>query len=181
MIYDLINRRNMPLIRAQKETLVTKLLEELKASRVAVVFSYTKLNNDANTTLRDKAFEQAGKIKMISNSLFSLILKQLGRELDVPAKQLAVAYGFEDEVSAAKLLVEFGKETETLEVIGGWVDGSFYAAADVKALAALPSKENLQAQVVGRLAGVINQFVYNLNFPLAQLVYVIEAVKKSKE
>lgn len=170
----------MPLLRAQKETLVEKLLEELQGSRVAIVFAYTRLNNKANITLRDRAFEVNGKVKMISNTLFSLILKKLGRELEIPQQQLALAYGFEDEVTAAKLISDFAKETDTLTVLGGWVDGHFFTKSDVTTLASLPSKETLQAQVVGRLAGIIQQLVYNLNFPLQQFAYVVRAIEEKK-
>jgi len=167
----------MPLLRAQKETLVTKLTEELQNSRVALVFAYKALNMKANDSLRTKAFGEGAKIKMISNSLLTLILKNIGRTMEMPAKQLAVAYGFQDEVEAAKTLVVFSKETDALEVLGGWVDGQFFDATQVKTLSLLPNKETLQAQVVGRLSGLISGLAYSLNFPLQKFAYVIEAIK----
>jgi len=111
-----------------------------------------------------------------------LLLTKLGqgKELEIPSRQLAIAYGFEDEVTAAKLLSDFAKETEALEVLGGWIDGKFFSSADVTTLASLPSKETLQAQVVGRLAGLIQGLVFNLNFPLAQFAFVVKAVEQSK-
>lgn len=175
------NKTQMALLRAQKETLVTKLTEELKNSRVAVIFAYKALNNQTNTELRDKAFGEGGKIRMLSNNLLALILKNADRQFDMPERQLAVAYGFQDEVTAAKLLVEFGKTTETLEVLAGWIDGQFFDASNIKTLSALPSKETLQAQVVGRLNGLIQGLVYNLNFPLQKFAYVVSAIESSKK
>ena len=131
----------MPILRAQKVDLVAKLTEELQNSRVALVFAYTGLNMSANDKLRTAAFEAGAKIKMISNNLLRLILKNTKRELEIPEKTLALAYGFEDEVVAAKTLVEFAKETETLEVLGGWIDGNFFDASQIKTLSALPNKE----------------------------------------
>jgi large subunit ribosomal protein L10 len=171
----------MPLLRAQKETLVENLINELQNSRVSLIVSYTKLNMPANDELRTKAFEQNGKIKMLSNNLLELILKQLGREMEIPAKQLALAYNFSDEVMAAKTLVNFGKETESLEVLGGWIDDHYFDAPQIKTLAGLPSREQLHAQVVGRLAGLIQGLVYNLNYPLQQLAYVVNAIEQSKK
>jgi len=170
----------MPLLRAQKEDLVTKITQELKDSRVALVFAYTALNMKANDTLRTNAFERGAKVKMLSNNLLALILKNVGREMDIPAKQLAIAYGFQDEVEAAKTLVAFAKETDTLEVLGGWIDGNFFDATQVKTLSSLPNKETLQAQLVGRLGGLIGGLVYSLNFPLQKFAYVIEAVKTAQ-
>lgn len=170
----------MPLVRAEKEALVEQLVTDLQDSRVALIVAYTRLHMKANDTLRTKAFEQNGKIKMLSNNLLRLILKRLGRELELPEKTLALAYGFGDEVVAAKTLVEFGKETEALEILGGWIDGDFFDASQVKTLASLPSKEQLQAQVVGRLGGLIGQLAYSLNYPLQKFAYVVEALKAAQ-
>ncbi len=171
----------MALLRAQKVALVEQLTSELEASRISIIFAYTALNAKANLALRDKAFEEQGKVRMLSNNLLRLILKNQKRELEIPEKQLAIAYGFHDEVVAAKMLSDFAKETESLEILGGWIDGNFFDSSAVKTLASLPSKETLQAQVVGRLHGLIQGLVYNLNFPLQQFAYVVRAVEESKK
>jgi len=171
----------MALFRAQKVSLVDSLTEELKNSRVSVVFAYKALNMKANDKLRTQAFAEHGKIKMLSNNLLRLILKNQDKELELPQKQLALAYGFTDEVTAAKLLIDFAKETESLEVLAGWIDGKFFDATAVKTLATLPSKEVLQAQVVGRLAGLIQGLVYNLNYPLQKFAYVVQAIEQNKK
>ncbi len=170
----------MPILRAQKEVLVEKLTQEVGQSRVALIVAYTRLHMKANDELRTKAFDQGATIKMISNNLLTLLLKNLGREMDLPQKTLAVAYGYQDEVEAAKSLVTFGKETEALEVIGGWIDGTFFDASQVKTLSALPSKETLQAQLVGRLNGLIGSLAYSLNYPIQKFAFVVEAVKTAQ-
>jgi len=170
----------MPLIRSQKEELVAKLSEELRDSRVALVFSYSGLNVKTGERLRSEAFEQGAKIRAISNNLLALILRRLNLELEIPPKNLGLAYGFTDEVAAAKILANFAKETETLEVIGGWVDGQFFSADQVKTLSALPAKEVLQAQLVGRLGGLIGSLGYCLNYPLQKFAYVVRALEENK-
>lgn len=170
----------MPILRAQKEDLVAKLTEELQNSRVALVFAYTGLNMLANDTLRTKAFEAGAKVKMISNNLLRLILKNINQELEIPEKTLALAYGFSDEVIAAKTLVEFAKETETLEILGGWVDGSFFDTTQIKTLASLPGREQLQTQLVSRLGGLIGSLAYSLNYPIQKFAFVVEAVKSAQ-
>lgn len=167
----------MPLIRSQKETLITNLTSEVGESRIALIVAYTRLHMKANDDLRTKAFDQGAKIKMISNSLLTLLLKNLGRQMDLPQKTLAIAYGYQDEVEAAKSLVSFGKETEALEVLGGWIDSTFFDVSAVKTLSSLPSKETLQAQLVGRLGGIIGSLAYSLNYPIQKFAFVVEAVK----
>jgi large subunit ribosomal protein L10 len=170
----------MPLIRAQKESLVENLVEELQSSRISLVVAYTQLGMKANESLRTQAFEQQGKIKMVSNNLLRLLLKKLGREMEIPQRTLALAYGFEDEIAAAKTLVAFGKETQSLEILGGWIDGNFFEAAEIKTLAELPGKEQLQAQLVGRLGGLIGSLAYSLNYPVQKFAFVVEAVKNAQ-
>lgn len=170
----------MPLVRAQKEVLIEKLTKEVGESRVALIVAYTRLHMKANDELRTKAFDQGAKIKMISNTLLTLLLKNLGREMEMPQKTLAIAYGFADEVEAAKTLVAFGKETESLEVIGGWIDGTFFDMSAVKTLSSLPGKETLQAQLVGRLSAIIGSLAYSLNYPMQKFAYVVEAVKSAQ-
>lgn len=168
------------LLRAQKETLVQKLTEELRNSRVSLLFSYTRLTSQGNRQLRDQSWQEHGRIRMISNNLLRLILKAQNREIDLPEKPLALAYGFADEVSAAKILVNFAKETETLKIIGGWVDNTFLETGELKTLASLPSREILQSELVGSLAGLFQGLVYSLEYPIQQLALVIKAIEEKK-
>ena len=170
----------MPILRAQKEELVSKLISELQDSRVSIIFAYTALNMKANDTLRTKAFNAGAKVKMVSNNLLKLILKGTGKEMAIPSKQLAISYGFNDEVEAAKVLVDFAAQTDTLEILGGWVDGNFFDASQVKTLSSLPNKETLQAQLVGGLGGLIGSLAYSLNYPIQKFAFVIEAVKSAQ-
>jgi len=170
----------MALLKAQKIALVDNLVEELKSSRVAVLFSYSGLDSESNLSLRDKSFEQGGKIKMLSNNLLRLVLERLGYQLELPEKPLALGYRFNDEISAAKILVDFAKQTEKLEVIAGWVDGRFFEAESIKALASLPGRDALYSQLVGRLAAMLQGLVYSLNFPIQKFAYVVKAVEHSR-
>ncbi|MEK7548440.1 MAG: 50S ribosomal protein L10, partial [Patescibacteria group bacterium] len=63
----------------------------------------------------------------------------------------------------------------------GWVDGRFFTGEEIRSLAALPGRNALQAQLVGRLGGLIHRLVYNLNFPLRGLVFVTQAIAESKK
>ncbi len=169
----------MPILRQQKEELVNRLISELQDSRVSIIFAYKALNMLANDTLRTNAFNAGAKVRMVSNNLLKLIIKGIGQEMEIPSKQLAVSYGFIDEVEAAKVLVGFAKETETLEVLGGWIDGNFFTAAQINTLSSLPSKNALQAQLVSRLHGLIGGLAYSLNFPVQKLAFVVEAVRNA--
>lgn len=171
----------MALLKAQKIALVEQLAEELKSSRVALLFTYSALGSVDNLALRDRSFEQGGKIKMISNNLLRLVMEKADFSLELPEKPLALAYGFVDEIAATKVLVDFAKETEKLEMLAGWIDGRMFDSSDVKSLAALPGQDVLRAQLVGRLGGLLQKLAYNLNFPLQKFAYVINAVEKSRQ
>ena len=170
----------MPILRAEKERLIEELTQELQNGRLLYVFKYTKLNSKANDEIRTKIFELGGKIKMISNNMLRILLKGLDKELEMPEAPLAMAYGFADEVTAAKALADFAKTTDTIEMIGGWIDDKFYDQTSMKSLAQLPGREQLHAQVVGRLAGMLQALVYNLSYPRNQLIYALKDLESKK-
>ena len=95
----------------------------------------------------------------------------------------AMAFSKEDAVAPAKVLADFAKEEklEALQVKAGLVEGSVIDAAGVKALADLPPREVLVAQVLAGMQSPIVGFVNVLQGTIRNLVYALEAVRKQKE
>ena len=87
----------------------------------------------------------------------------------------ALVSGGADVVAVARTLRDFGKTREKLTIRAGVLDGAFLGPAQVKALADLPGKDRLQAQVVGVLAAPMRNLVGVLNAKVASIVYVLKA------
>jgi large subunit ribosomal protein L10 len=99
--------------------------------------------------------------------------------------QTAAVFGYDDEVSPAKIVAQFkkaqGKEKEnSVFFLGGILDGRFISATEVTALAQVPSRHELYAQMVGSFNAPISGFVNALAGNLKNLVYVLSAIKDKK-
>ncbi|MCC7260278.1 MAG: 50S ribosomal protein L10, partial [Alphaproteobacteria bacterium] len=89
----------------------------------------------------------------------------------------AVAYA-KDEVTAAKVIVEFAKGNEKLQVLGGSLDGKKLSVSDVKALATMPSLDELRAKIIGLLNAPASKLVGVLQAPAGQVARVVGAYSK---
>ena len=94
---------------------------------------------------------------------------------------MALAMGFDDEVAPARLIFQFAKTHKALEIVGAITgEGQLLSAGQVKALASLPSKEQLLAQVVGTIAAPLSSFMSVLSGNIRNLFYVLNAINESK-
>jgi large subunit ribosomal protein L10 len=120
----------------------------------------------------------------VPNTLVKKAAEKLGLE-NLAGVELsgdtALVSGSCDAVQIAKLVREFAKAKEQVKVKYGVLDGNLLTPADVDALADLPSREVLLAQLLGLLQAPGSQLVRVLNAKVASIVYVLDAYCKSKE
>ena len=96
----------------------------------------------------------------------------------------ALAIGFDDEIAPAKVIFQYAKTHDALEIAGGITsDGTYLTATEVKALAQLPSREQLLGQLVGTIAAPLSGFVGVLGANVRSIVQVLSAISQldSKE
>ena len=93
---------------------------------------------------------------------------------------ILTSLGYNDEVAAAKLMAEFAKDREDIQIVGGILEGEFVGTDAIKQLATLPSREELLAQLVGSINAPVSGFVNALAGNLRNFVYVLNAVKEAK-
>jgi large subunit ribosomal protein L10 len=167
--------------RQQKEQTVAELLEYFGSMKSAVFVNYQGLKVKEADELRRAADKEKVSYTVAKKTLLNKALKSAGVEFDAVALagMIGVATA-SDEVAAAKLLAEFGKAHESMKILGGVVDGRVVDAAAIKALATLPSREQLLGQLVGVINGPVSGFVNVLAGNLRGLVNVLNAVKDSK-
>lgn len=165
----------------QKQQLVKEIVERLKKTKGAVFADYTGLSVAKLTELRRKLLAQAGELKVAKKTLLDISFKE-GGVSEVNTKdmsgQVAVAFGYGDEVGAAKILNDFAKKNEQLKILGGVLENKFIDQASVISLAKLPSKQELLGQLVGTVAAPISGFVNVLQGNLRGLVRVLSQINK---
>lgn len=170
--------------RATKEAFVADFHEKLGRARVAVVADFRGMNVQRMTELRKTLAAVRGTdFRIVKNRLAKLAIAEtaFARLDQLLTGPNAVLLGFEDAVEVAKVLTDFAKEHEELQVKGGAIQGTLLSAADVKALATMPPKEVLQAQLLGVLQGPARNLVSVLANANRKLLNVLVARRKSLE
>lgn len=168
--------------RLQKEKEVEFLADSFQKSKSFVLANYRGLKVQQITDLRAKLYKAKSSIKVIKNRLAKIALAKAKIEgLDeFLTGPVAVAWSREDEIAPAKVLVDFAKANEKLEIKGGCLAGKFINLNFVKSLAALPSREALIAKMLGSMLAPATNFVGVLSALPRQLVTVISAIKDKK-
>ncbi len=167
--------------KAQKEELVKEISERLAKTKAAVFADYTGLSVAKITDLRRKLKAQNSELKVAKKTLIDLAFKKAGFD-NVGSKkmtgQVAVAFGYQDEVAPAKTLYEFDKKGEQLKILGGILENKFIDALSVLNLAKLPSRQELLAKLVGSVAAPLSGLVNVLQGNLRGLVQVLSQIKR---
>lgn len=168
--------------RPEKEAAVAEIQKKLSSSQSVILTDYRGLNVQEVTELRKKLREVGVEFKVVKNTLTKLAAKNAAIEGldDLMEGPIALAFGYDDPVAPAKILAEFAKDHQSLELKGGLLEGKVIDLNMVNSLAKLPSKEALLAQIVGLLQAPIRNLVNVLSAPLRNTVYVLEAVRKKQ-
>lgn len=166
--------------RDQKEQTVADLAEALK-SPAAVLTDYQGLTVREQQDLQGKLREQGLSFLVVKQTLLRRAAEQAGVKLsDDLSGPMALALGGEDPVGISKLISEFTKEHEALEITGGIVDGAQVDAAMVKRYASLPGREELLGRLMGSISAPVRNLASGLSGVSRNLVYALNAVKEKK-
>lgn len=173
----------MSAAREKKEQVVAEFKDKLSKAQTVVLSNYSGLTVEDDTLLRRKFREANSEYKVYKNTLMTIAAKELGYEelakyLEGPT---SVAFSYDDPVAPAKVLVDFIKDHKGVEIKAGVVNGKIVAVDDIKALAELPSKEELIAKALGSMKAPITNLVFVLSGTLRSLVYALNAVKEKKQ
>ena len=170
----------MALSKKQKDEVVAEVADLLKSSKMTVVAKYQGTTVKALQGLRRDARGNGTKVKVVKNRLVVKALQQSdnlkGVDTSVLNGMLLYAFNADDEVAPAQVLNAFAKTNPALEFVGAISsEGKFLAASDVKALADLPSKPQLIAQVVATLLSPVHDVTNALSGNLHALLDGVEA------
>lgn len=156
----------------QKQQHVDVITEQLKNSVSTILVDYRGLTVAEVTELRKQLRDAGVEFKVYKNTMTrraadSLGLSELNEFLVGPS---ALAFSNEDVIAPAKIINNFAKEHEALEIKAGVIEGSYVPVEDVKAIASLPSRE-----------GLLSMLLSVLQAPVRNFAYAVKAVGESKE
>jgi len=170
----------MAIDRSKKTALVSEMTAAMKDAKMTAFAAYQGVTVADLQQLRKLARESGVTIKVVKNRLVRVAMGEIKhlKDLDTSALngQLLYAISQEDEVAPAQVLDKFAKEHPELLLKGGFSgDGNMLSEADVKALAGLPSKDQLIAQVVAQLLSPVHDITNALSGNLHALLDGVEA------
>ena len=167
----------MAIKKAKKAELLQEYGAELAGAKAIFLASYTGLTVSQMEKVRRTLRQENADLEVLRNALFTIAAKQAGQGAVASALQGATLAVFckGDPTSPAKSLANLSKEYEGLKVYGGTLGTRLLTAEDVAALANLPEREVLLAQVLGGLQAPISGFVGVLSGVLQSFLYVLKA------
>lgn len=163
--------------REEKAVMIDELRETLRGTDLVIVTDYRGLTVGQMQTLRRELRAAGGQFRVAKNTLLRLAAERedqaaLSPLLDGPT---GIAFADGDMVTVAKALTTFARNADALEVRGGLMNGQAISAAEVGALASLPSREEMLAKMLGSMQAPATNLVGVLSGVARSLAYVLQA------
>ena len=168
--------------RAGKKEFVATLNAALKATNVVVVAHYSGLTVAQMQALRRQMTQAGGSVKVAKNRLAQIALDGTDVASIAPLLKGPTLIAFSsDPVAAPKVAVDFAKANERFVILGGAMGKTALNPDGVKALAALPSLDELRAKLMGLIQAPATKLAQLLNAPASQLARVVQAYANKSE
>ena len=168
---------------SEKQAIVAELADKLRNASAGVFVDYSGTTVANDTEMRRAMRAADVEYAVVKNTLTRFAANQIGyEELDTFLNgPTALAVSYNDPVAAAKVISEYaGKKDSKLKIKVGFVDGKIISEAEIKALAALPSKEVLVAQVLGTMIAPITGLATVLDANIRGLAVALAAIAEKK-
>jgi len=168
--------------REEKAVVIEEVSAELAKAQSVIIAEYRGLDVAAVTVLRKQARESGVYLRVLKNTLVRRAVA--GTPFEVLSSKMSgpLMYAIsEDPVSAAKVLASFAKTNDKLVIAGGALPDNALDTEGVKALATMPTRDELLAKLMGTMQAPITQFVRTLNEVPTKFVRGLAAVRDQKE
>jgi len=168
---------------SQKKEVVERLAKDFKESEISILVDYKGLNVLKMTELRALLRKEGIRIEVVKNSLLERASEGTDAALmkDFYKGPNAIILSKKDPVAPAKILMNFAKDNDKLEIKAGALSGKLLSPEDIKQLAKLPSKEEFLGKLVYTLNTVPTSLVNVLSGVPRAFVNVLNAIKDQKE
>lgn len=170
--------------KAQKGKIVEELKERFARQRIAIFSDFHGVSVAQSIALRRLLRKENAEYRVAKKTLFDRALGESGIGMGLRVKNLkgeiGVAFGYGDQVAPAKVISKFAKGVETFKILGGLLDGNLLNDVQVLALARLPGREVLLAQLVSGLSAPLRGLASILQGNIRNLAFVLNQVKDKK-
>jgi len=173
----------MAITKEKKDEILKKLDDKFGKAKSVYFADYRGLSVQNMGDLRQKLREEGVEYVIAKKTLMKLSVKNANLP-EIPDELMegpvGAAFGYEDEIAPVKILHNYAKEVDALQILGGLVEGKYITKAEATELAKLPSKDELLAKLVGSLKSPISGFHGVLSGVLRNFVGVMGAYQEKK-
>jgi large subunit ribosomal protein L10 len=177
-----LNRERQKVQKLEKAVIIESIRSKANDASLAALTDFKGMTVEELTGLRVRLREAGGEYHVVKNTLARIALT--GGKHDVIKDEfhdnIGVALAFDDPVAVAKALTEFAKTSKLFELRNSSLDGKEMTPADLAALAKLPGRQQLLAQLLGTMNAVPTNFVSVLANVLRGLLYALKAIEEQK-
>lgn len=165
----------------QKKKILEDLKEKIARQKTMIFVDFKGLKVKELSDLRKKLKLADCNFSVVKKTLLNLIFKEKNVKINTREieGQLALVFGFGDEIAPAKIVYDFWQEHKTPQILGGFFENKFRPAEEMIILAKLPSREQLLAQLVRTVKAPISNLRYVLEANIRNLVYIFSQIKPS--
>jgi large subunit ribosomal protein L10 len=168
--------------REAKAVIIDDVSAHVAKAQAIVVAEYRGLDVASITELRRKARDAGVYLRVLKNTLVRRALNETPFEKLTDQLVGPLIYGIsEDSVAAAKVMNDFAKANEALVIKGGAMPNALITIDGIKALASLPSRDELLAKLLGTMQAPVAKFVQTLNEVPSKFVRTVAALKDQRE
>lgn len=168
----------------EKQVLIADLHQEMANAQATFLVNYKGLNVPLLQSLRKSVREDGAQVKVTKATLMRLAAKDIeGADEFAESfkEQVALVFAKNDVSATAKKIVNFSKENEALKVIAGFYQSKLLSKQELTALASLPSREVLLAQLLGTMQAPIATVTRQLGQLLTKPLYALKAIEEKKQ
>ncbi len=168
--------------RSTKATLIEEIKAKTSSASLVVVADFKGMTVEELTALRTVIRKANGSLQVVKNTLARIAIEGSTHDVIAPLfkENCVIALGTEDPVAIAKALTDFAKTSKKFTIRHASLDGKLMTVAQVEALASLPSKEVLLAQMLGTMNAVPTNLVSLMANMVRPLLYVLKDIEAKK-
>ena len=169
--------------RDEKAVIIQSIREKAQRACITVVTDFKGLTVEEMTALRSMLRENNVEYQVVKNTLARIAFEESPHDVikDKFKECCAVAFGFDDPVVAAKVLVDFEKKSKKFQTRFASLEGKYLEAASIKALSELPGREELLARTLGTMNAVPTNFVCLFANMIRGMLNALNGIKEQKE
>ncbi len=169
----------MPKTKEKKREVISKLEEKVKNQKAMIFVNFQGLKMDDFSELREGLKKSEAELVVTKKTLLNIAFNnnRLGIDIEKIKGEMAVIFGFGDQIGPAKIAYDFSQKKPNLKLTGGFIEGILRNENEIATFAQLPSREELLVKFVRTLQAPLSNLTSVLGGNIRKFIYLLKQVK----